>query len=175
MSKKYKHIEKQAQQIHKKLKLRFPVNLHLVCKEHGLDINYAPMENIVSGMLVVGKDKGAMVINKHHSTTRQRFSIAHEIGHALLHQDLRDEFVDKIHYRKTLEEPIIQQEETEANVFAASLLMPKEEIGRIVEEAELIIFDDETIQNLADYFGVSIQAMTIRLNILGYIPDWTML
>jgi Zn-dependent peptidase ImmA (M78 family) len=60
-------------------------------------------------------------------------------------------------------------EEKEANLFAAELLMPAKFIERdILEIGTFDIFNESGIEDLAARYGVSIQAMTFRLAYLGY-------
>ena len=62
------------------------------------------------------------------------------------------------------------QEEVEANRFAAELLMPRELLSKDVGKLLLTDFlDDRRMQQLAKQYGVSVQAMTNRLISLGYM------
>jgi Zn-dependent peptidase ImmA (M78 family) len=62
--------------------------------------------------------------------------------------------------------------EREANLFAASLLMPERFLEHDLEDEDYVdLFDDEFLSELARKYGVSGQALTNRLNYLGYIPD----
>jgi Zn-dependent peptidase ImmA (M78 family) len=99
---------------------------------------------------------------------RQRFTIAHELGHFFLHS--RDEHVTKapmVMLRSGASSTGLISEEIQANQFAAELLMPREAVGLLVEEYDII--DDDVIDSLACNFEVSPQAMAIRLGKLGYI------
>jgi len=95
-------------------------------------------------------------VNANTSSTRKRFTIAHEIAHFLLHKDFLGEGVlDDTFYRS---EHLSGAQETEANKFAADILMPYhllQTTGRNVEN----------LDELAKKFGVSTQAMSIRLGI----------
>lgn len=66
---------------------------------------------------VIHKDK-KVFLNSSLSPQEKNFSLAHEIGHILLHK--RDDKVDFLHH--ILEE--VHVDEIEANVFAYDLLMP---------------------------------------------------
>ena len=64
-------------------------------------------------------------VNEDHHSNRQRFSIAHEIAHFVLHHG--DTYIDKgyrVHFRDLESGSGTKREEMEANAFAAALLMP---------------------------------------------------
>ncbi|HEY4248477.1 MAG TPA: ImmA/IrrE family metallo-endopeptidase [Lacunisphaera sp.] len=108
-------------------------------------------------------------MNANHSEARQRFTIAHELGHFFLHAG-DPVFVDQsfVMMRDTASSEGEKVEEREANLFAAELLMPAKLIVKEVEDMDDIdIVDDGKIGRLADKFGVSVQAMSFRLANLG--------
>lgn len=89
--------------------------------------------------------------------SRKFFSIAHEIGHWMLHSH------DKPRPRYenyTQLDPQRIAEEQEANAFAAELLMPYDEVIRC-------IFYGYSIQNLAEYFNVSYEFAFHRYNFVA--------
>jgi Zn-dependent peptidase ImmA (M78 family) len=117
-------------------------------------------------------------INTLHAQVRQRFSIAHEIGHAWLHlARVRQEafFVDPpagVFFRDSNASRGEDLKEIEANQFAAGLLMPSHLIGGCLtalagSPKKLTI--DTAVSELATRFGVSTQAMRFRLVTLGFI------
>lgn len=82
--------------------------------------------------------------------TRERFTIAHEIGHLFLHMN----FLEKDKWgklTKRFEEHRFgnSREEYEAHSFACELLMPEEEFRTIFDE------NNGNLSRIADYFGVS--------------------
>jgi Zn-dependent peptidase ImmA (M78 family) len=90
---------------------------------------------------------------------RQRFTIAHELGHLLLHKD--EVHIDRA-FRNSISSQAIDANEIEANRFAAELLMPfhllkNEDISNIDVE------DESSLRDLARKFKVSLQAMTLRV------------
>lgn len=110
--------------------------------------------------------------NDRHSKNRQRFTIAHELGHYLLHEQ------EKLHVDRRFQIQLRDgnsskgesEEEKEANLFAAELLMPVSFIRQDLAEVEgLDLEDDATVSGLAEKYGVSTQAMTFRLAYLGYL------
>lgn len=113
-------------------------------------------------------------LNATHAKTRQRFTIAHEIGHLHLHQG-RPMFVDRsvrIDRRDANAALGLDREEIEANSFAAALLMPQEMILAAVTQLSPhrgATGTEETIRRLASRFDVSPQAMEYRLANLGLV------
>jgi Zn-dependent peptidase ImmA (M78 family) len=96
------------------------------------------------------------------SAERQRFTIAHEIGHLVLH-DLGEVHVDKVNFRSSLSSTAENVEEVEANAFAAALLMPRALVMADLQGQVVNIEDDRQIDWLSKRYGVSNQAMTYRL------------
>lgn len=109
---------------------------------HKLELNPVAelMPANISG-LIRRTDWGGFQIayNSAHSLVRQRFTVAHEIGHYIFHRDLLGRGVgDTLAYRdddSTLpNEFITLKEERQANTFAANLLMPNHLIERLRSE-----------------------------------------
>lgn len=75
-------------------------------------------------------EHGLILVNKRHSPERQRFTLAHEVSHALLHGD--DDLLSAIHdaYDGERLEGVI---ETLCNVGAAAMLIPEELLRRMIE------------------------------------------
>ena len=62
--------------------------------------------------------------------------------------------------------------EREANLFAASLLMPREFLKADLASEEYVdLLDDRFLHGLARKYGVSTQALVNRLKNLGYIQE----
>lgn len=149
-----------------------PVPVEQLARSLGARLSFEPFDDDMSGMLYRDGDRAIIGINSAHAQTQQRFSIAHEIGHLLLHEG-RPMFVDKsvrVNWRNADAALGEISEEVDANTFAASLLMPtalvKAAITRIVRQNDRI--DTETlIRELADRFRVSQQAMEYRLVNVG--------
>jgi Zn-dependent peptidase ImmA (M78 family) len=135
------------------------------------EIVLQPFSGEISGIIHRNKDGRAVIgVNSSHPIQRQRFTIAHEIGHLLLHTD-ENLHVDKnfpIGLRSGSSSKAEDENEIEANQFAAALLMPADFISRDV--APLIGKDVLiAIGKLARKYGVSEQAMSIRLSVLGHV------
>lgn len=154
-----------------------PVDVYAIAQAHHINVRSQPLEDTVSGMLVIKNTYAIIGVNENHHPNRQRFTIAHELGHFLLHRDEAHVFVDAkpVFFRDERSAAGRQQQEIQANRFAAELLMPESVLqARIANQPLnpfLDPFDDLTVQRLAAEFGVSIQALTIRLTRLGLIAE----
>lgn len=99
-------------------------------------------------------------VNKSEALVRQRFTLAHEIGHAVLHPN-----EDKVDFRNNLVGPSIDIKETEANRFASELLMPSEIFKKAWKERGQDVF------RMAAFFGVSHAAAGYKAKNLGLINE----
>ncbi len=140
-----------------------PVDVEGLARALGIDVHYAYLDDQISGQIERGEDGAYRIsVNANDAPTRQRFTIAHELGHYVYHRPLIGNGVDDDRaYRSTnvgmyYNMQIGPAEETEANRFAAALLMPKEKISEFKQHG----LDTDA---LAKQFGVSLQAMKIRL------------
>lgn len=157
-----------------------PVDLEKVARTLEVNVHFDTLEDKVSGVLVVkGEERNALINATHHSN-RQRFSLAHEFGHLVLHDSEGDRlFIDtnmRVYQRvgAATDEVYSQpdsttkpHEEREANQFASALLMPSELVQR--EAVNLDLSEETDVAYLARTFGVSDQAMSIRLQQLGLL------
>jgi Zn-dependent peptidase ImmA (M78 family) len=125
-----------------------------------------------SGFTLRDGERIIIGINTHTSRKRQRFSIAHEIGHVVLHP-LNALIVDhsvRMDWRDGVSSLGTNKQEIEANAFAAALLMPQEMIiNRVKEYASQISSRDALTSDLARVFDVSTEAMGFRLINLGIL------
>ena len=146
------------------------VDVEALARALGISVNYERLANDVSGVLLLENDIAKVAINESHHRNRQRFTLAHEIGHVLLHAKGDRVFVDRRFFRNEWSSKGELREEIEANAFAASLLMPLSLIKQYVETGGGIT--DIDVFRVATRFEVSEQAMTLRLVKLNYIePD----
>jgi Zn-dependent peptidase ImmA (M78 family) len=150
-----------------------PVKVLDVAEALGIAVVRTSLGNDVSGLLITKPDGTTICVEESHHELRQRFTVAHELGHfCLRHQFEPGEHVhvDRgalVSMRSPRSGEGTDHREVEANQFAACLLMP-----RAMVEAEIGkhggILSEELISELAKVFRVSEQAMTIRLATLGY-------
>ena len=140
----------------------YPVKVGRLAKHLGLRVLLKPLPAKISGEIRPTTETLAgfeININRFEKNTRQRFTIAHEIGHYLLHSHLiGGGIVDNVLYRSRLSNRM----EAEANRAAADILMPKHLIDKVSDELNLP-FREEFVDQFADALQVSNQAMKIRL------------
>jgi Zn-dependent peptidase ImmA (M78 family) len=149
----------------------FPINVEDVARSLGISVRQEALEEHVSGVLVI-KEAGAVIgVNSAHHPHRQRFTIAHEIGHYQLHRKQAQLFVDAapVFFRDGRSAQGVDEQEMEANAFAAELLMPEPEVRDRYQRQPVDIFDDAAVRRLANHFGVSPQALAIRLTRLELV------
>jgi len=147
-----------------------PVSIERIAKSLGIRLEYAPLDAELSGLACVKDGVPIVGVNTLHAPNRQRFTIAHEIGHLQLH---RTELEGSVHVdrgslrRDALAAAGVDAKEIEANRFAAELLMPAEFLKAALGDRSIDIEDDEAVAALAKRFRVSEAAMRFRLSSLG--------
>jgi Zn-dependent peptidase ImmA (M78 family)/transcriptional regulator with XRE-family HTH domain len=149
-----------------------------VVEESGLRVVGADLsEDDIDGafLFVPDYDSAVALINRSKSSLHQRFTLAHEYGHLLLHRN-RSEIWERDFFRAN------SVEERQANAFAAAFLMPKPLIGRMYDEYGFSKKRDALPMYgwlvMARRLQVSPQALACRLYNLGYIHkserDWVL-
>ncbi|MGN7610809.1 ImmA/IrrE family metallo-endopeptidase [Magnetococcales bacterium HHB-1] len=151
-------------------------------------LNYAPNGDIVKAIDQAGGrikykdpwdfkegDSGSVVIESRRnftiflstytSASRDRFTVAHELGHYVLHYLIPEKEEGKSLGRMVCTRAGTGRIEWEANWFAAGFLMPSELFKEAFRE------HSENLVNIADQFGVSYSAAEIRAKALGLIED----
>ncbi len=146
----------------------FPVPVERIAKALGAQIRFAPLDDELSGMVYVKDGVPIIGVNSLHHPNRQRFTIAHEIGHMELHLEMitSSVHVDKKFIglmRDSNSSTGNEEIEIQANQFAAELLMPQKLIEEELEGKQFDIDDDGPIEELAKKFRVSKQALLYRI------------
>lgn len=144
-----------------------PIPVHKIAKVLGAVLRVSPLDEELSGMIFIKDGVPVIGVNALHHPNRQRFTIAHEVGHLLLHRDLISEqvHVDK-EFRGLMRDSKSatgsESIEIEANQFAAELLIP----SFLFDPAQLMssdIDDDTPLDDLAKKFRVSKQMLVYRI------------
>lgn len=151
-----------------------PVPVEQIAVKSGIQIVRSAAEWSESGFLL--RDNGQIIIgiNSRNSPKRQRFTIAHELGHWQLHEG-KPLIVDQsvmINKRDDVSSQATDREEIQANQFAAGLLMPQRLIHReLRKQITTAKSRDEIVTALARVFDVSNDAMGWRLINLGILSS----
>ena len=151
-----------------KIKKAKDIDVQKISKFLNVDVQQEIMDDEISGLFVMKDGNPYIRYNFFEDPKRQRFTIAHELGHFVLHKEIPlfvDKKNEKIMYRNSESTTGEIRKEREANAFSASLLMPA---PFIKDEWQKMPFHEEPVEYLANIFNVSEQAMSFRLANLGY-------
>lgn len=144
-----------------------PVPVEQLARLRDIYIRYVPYEGQLASLLLWEDGHAVIGVNQLHSATRQRFAIAHELGHLELHHHTGSH-IDR-HFPMPLRPTYASQSadpcEWEASAFAAALLVPTMFLERDLKGMRLSIdYEDETATHtLAERYQVSPQLMSLRL------------
>ncbi|WP_037461403.1 ImmA/IrrE family metallo-endopeptidase [Sphingobium herbicidovorans] len=137
-----------------------PVDLQGIARALGLAVKAATLPPGKSGEIRPDGAGGFVIrVNRHDSIGRQRFTVAHEIAHYLLHGDLIGTGIsDDALYRSNQSSAV----EAEANRLASDIVMPSALVANAAQVAQRVGVQDLNAQ-LAESFQVSPAAMKIKI------------
>jgi Zn-dependent peptidase ImmA (M78 family) len=177
-------IEKRAERVLRDAgSMGSPIDVEEVARALGVAVRFESTSADVSGALFRRGGRAIIGVNPDHPHTRQRFTIAHEVGHFILHRD--DLHMDEANAypnesqakHRLLRDQVSAQatdpKEIEANRFAAALLMPAFILKGTLAPYNLPLKQMD-IEKLAGEYEVSLQAMAFRLANLGVPIDVSM-
>lgn len=145
------------------------IDIIKVCNAMGVNVNIdidnqAYMKN--ASAYIAWNDKQAEIyVRSHEQKFRQRFSIAHELSHYILH---KDKLIRLKHIDRNGDQSLDNELEAEADQLASEILMPEAIILEWLEPIKNQRLELEQIQDLAYKFRVSLTAMIVRLWSLDY-------
>jgi Zn-dependent peptidase ImmA (M78 family) len=142
----------------------FPLEIAKLIQFLNIRIEYEDMDRELSGYIEKRITGWVIGVNKYHSDRRRRFTLAHELGHFLLHKDKIDagRKTESMLFRDEDSSPI----EREANEFASDLLIPRPEFVDAIRNGVV------SIDALSDIFGVSVAAIRYKAHKLGYLGKY---
>jgi len=157
-------VDEAEAKIVRKFVQQYPVKVGELATALGLKVTRTPLPPKISGLIKPSEEAKAKFeirVNKYEVPERQRFTVAHEIAHYLLHRkEIGLGVIDSIMYRSNL----TSRKETEANRLAADIVMPTQAINRELEK-----FGgrrtEEVAEEMATIFKVSVPAMKVRLGV----------
>lgn len=147
-----------------------PVPVEKIAKALGAVVRFSPLDEELSGMIYIKDGVPIIGVNSLHHPNRQRFTIAHEIGHLVMHRDMISEnvHVDKqfrVLMRDSNSSTGSEEIEIQANRFAAELLIP----SSMFDPTKFLasdIDDEGPLDELAKKFRVSKQMLEYRIRSL---------
>lgn len=136
--------------------ITIPVPVFQIAESYGFNIEKIEMDNNISAKLYL--ELNTISVNSRHPPVRQRFSVAHELGHHLLdHPDEQSYFGDI---------ELIKLYDSEADEFAGELLVPVDLLNKECE-------DCTDINELKRRFEVSDQVLVIQIKKHGLLEKFT--
>ena len=160
-SKEFQNLPPEVRQQIDAFLAEYPVRLGAIAAALGVKVLRSTLPRGTSGQ--IGQENGEFVIrvNRHEAKHRQRFTLAHELAHFLLH---RDQVVADGGWSENvlLRSGQPAQIEYEANRLASDLVIPSSQLSHATKEYSGPM-TDEVIEDLARKFGVSTTAMEIKL------------
>lgn len=168
----------------------FPVDVESIAESMGISVLYGSQEALgqtgralglvkipsgdpgpeISGMIVKPLDGDAVIlVNRDDTIERQRFTVAHELGHyferLVFRKQSRESPISQVDFvaarvPTVLGEPDTRSEEIFADAFAHSFLMPEERLRTLWDLGY-------SLQELSEYFRVSEHSMANRVVQLG--------
>ena len=154
----YRKVKDKVKQLREKYKLYDPpINPLHIARSEGINVKFVNFRNGLDISGFYDPSENTIYVNKNESPKRQTFTIAHELGHALLHRDWAQS--EDYHVLKRdqttglfgLNEP----HEKEANAFAAHLLVPRDLLDKY--------YPDLDVKALARLFAVSVPVIENRI------------
>lgn len=139
-----------------------PVQVETAAKyvgiEHVIEVEMTGCDGLLSST-----PSGAYVasIRKGQGDVRKRFTLAHEIGHAIVYRSIGSQRTSGDgEMRCGAQTSDERDEERLCDLLAAELLMPREQLVRTIAETGVCA---ETVPEIAQRFGVSLQAVSRKL------------
>ena len=137
---------------------REPVDVKGIARALGIEVREEVLGDGISGKITRNDGCYTITVDASESKLRQRFTIAHEIAHYVLHADLIENgVIDNEMYRS---KQLSDERERQANRFAAWILMP-DNLVRSLADQHL------DAKQIAERLQVSEAAMKVRLEILA--------
>ena len=126
-----------------------------VARRLGLEVVLYPVEDggVEGQYRPLADGGGAIFVNSSTGVVRQRFTAAHEIGHALLHRD-------QVIIDDAIETPARTLRERQADRFAGALLVDPSAAADVLSSQPDL---DRAIATLVDRFDVSVPTAAIAL------------
>ena len=133
-------------------------NLTKLLENKGIVVGYLDFANGIDGVSDWIDNKPVVVLSNKATSVRSRASLAHELGHLILHQNITNEDLE--------EKELLEKIEAQAWHFAGCFLMPRKTIANEVYSANI---DNLTL--VKQRWLVSIQMILQRVLKIGLISE----
>jgi len=144
-----KHIESEAEKTWKESgEKKVPVVLNDIVSALQIPVKSVDIEDTEGFVMNHRGREPYIVYNKNHPRNRQRFTVAHEIGHIVLHS------ADSANKE---DQPSQNEQEREANAFANALLVPREHLKKFLKNK------DKSLTDICKKYEVSREVATIAV------------
>ncbi|EOV4175390.1 ImmA/IrrE family metallo-endopeptidase [Yersinia enterocolitica] len=161
-SKEWERLTADQKSLINKHQAQCPVRLGGIANELGIQVKLATLPANISGEIKEVNGAVTIRINQHDVKARQRYTLAHEIAHFLLHRHLLGEGItDDVLYRSAQSNEI----EAEANRLAADIVMPMCQIDEFYKQHYKGKKDSILYETIATELGVSTIALKYRLGV----------
>lgn len=135
----YDRAKKAARALLEKYKItKAPIDPEAIAENEGIEVVYATFNGPISDEVAGYSEpmNGRIVVNRDLHTNRKIYTIAHELGHHVLHKDYLDnEGAYQVFPRLNSYSGAKPPEEQEADAFAAELLVPLAMLRKYVDFA----------------------------------------
>ena len=164
-SREYENLPTEVRQKIDAYLCEHPVKLGAMAKELGVKVLLSTLPRGISGR--IGQEDGEFVIriNRHEVKHRQRFTLAHELAHFLLHRDRIEGTEGGWSENILLRSGQPKEIEYEANRLASDLIIPSARLAEATAEYTGPM-TEETVEDLARRFRVSPVAMELKLQMI---------
>lgn len=130
-----------------------PLSMEVLCAYFDIDLFFADMKSYDAFYMMTHLGRRLIMVNDSLARARQRFSIAHEVGHA---------YLGHAPFDLSARGGRPSWQEVEANRFAAALLMPPKVI------VQMLAPEERTPERISRLCDVSLGAARIRAKSLGW-------
>ena len=159
-SKEWSRVGADIRELIAKYQEEIPVPVGKLAKELGLEVNAATLPANISGEIKEVQPGVIRIrVNRHDVKARQRFTLAHEIAHFLLHRDLLISGIqDDVLYRSNQSNKI----ESEANALASDILMPSTKVMSLANDKYNDLSGETLIESISKDLDVSSTAFKYK-------------
>ena len=165
--KEWKRLDAEQRRIVETHLSECPVRLGRLAGALGIKVKVSGLRTWISGQ-IRNEDGGYVIrVNRYEARERQRFTIAHALGHFLLHKDLIDTLPDGIRDNVLYRSDAPEHTEFEVNRLAMEIVMPTHQVQDALQKDFNGKATREAIESLAERFRVSKAAMEVRLENLS--------